>query len=60
MSKKKQQNSEDLVEAQEPTLETAPVSEKQVQISDSPEAPEAPQTPEAQPQVAEKAVPRFF
>jgi hypothetical protein len=60
MSKKKQQNSEDLVEAQEPTPEIAPVSEKQVQISDSLEASEATQAPEVQPPAAEKAVPRFF
>lgn len=54
MSKKKQQSSEDLIEAQEPTPETVPVSEKQVQISDSLPV------PEALPPVAEKAVPRFF
>lgn len=51
---KKKQNPEDQVDVPEQPPETASVSEEQVQVPDSLPA------PEAQPPVAEKAIPRFF
>ena len=51
---KKKQNPEDQVDLPEQPPETSSVSEEQAQVSDSLPA------SDAQPPVAEKAIPRFF